>query len=136
MRNFRELKIWERSHNFCLEIYRATNRFPKEEIFGLTSQMRRSAASIPTNIAEGCGRDSNADFLRFLRISMGSASELEYQLLLCRDLNFLEKPVHEKLSHELVEIRRMLNAYMQKLKSEDHQQLLPTGEREKLTANR
>ncbi len=76
MRNFRELKIWEKSHALVLEIYRVTAKFPKEELFGLVSQMRRSSASIPTNIAEGCGRDTNGDMLRFLGFAMGSASKL------------------------------------------------------------
>ena len=91
--------------------------FPKEEIYGLTSQMRRCSASIPANIAEGCGRGSDADFARFLQMAMGSASELEYHLLLAHDLGFLENSLYEKLNNELVEIKRMLNSFIQKLKT-------------------
>ena len=85
MRDFRELKVWEKSHQLALEVYSATTKFPKEELYGLTSQVRRSAVSIPANISEGCGRDSPAELLRFCRIAMGSASELEYELLLAHD---------------------------------------------------
>ena len=91
--------------------------FPKEEIYGLTSQMRRCSTSIPANIAEGCGRGSDADFARFLQMAMGSASELEYHLLLAHDLGFLENSLYEKLNDELVEIKRMLNSFIQKLKT-------------------
>ena len=86
MQDYRKLAVWQSSHELTLAVYRVTIRFPKDELFGLTSQMRRSSSSIPTNIAEGCGRATNADFTRFLHISLGSANELEYQLLLCRDL--------------------------------------------------
>jgi four helix bundle protein len=86
MQNFKELKVWQKAHRLTLDVYKVTTRFPKDEMFGLTSQMRRSSASIPTNIAEGCGRDSRAELARFLSIAMGSASELEYQLILAKDL--------------------------------------------------
>lgn len=82
MKNFKELLIWQRSHQLVLEIYIITKSFPKDELFGLTSQMRRSSASIPTNIAEGCGRNSDAEMNRFLIIAQGSAAELEYQIIL------------------------------------------------------
>ncbi|MBU1822329.1 MAG: four helix bundle protein, partial [Bacteroidetes bacterium] len=89
--------------------------FPKEELYGLISQMRRSASSIPTNIAEGCGRNSNPDFSRFLVIAMGSTSELEYQLILSKDLEYISQASFEKLYSELIEIRKMLNTFIQKL---------------------
>lgn len=89
MRDFRKNKVWEQSHKLTLEIYLVTKNFPSEEKFGLISQMRRARASIPTNIAEGCGKSSKKDFARYLGIAFGSASELEYQILLSRDLNFL-----------------------------------------------
>jgi len=98
MKDFRELKVWEKAHQFTLVVYQATTAFPKEELFGLTSQMRRSAASIPTNIAEGCGRGSDDDFRRFLQIAMGSASELKYQLLLAHDLGYFDATEHNRLS--------------------------------------
>ena len=85
MRNFRELRVWEKAHELTLQTYETTQAFPKNEIFGLTNQTRRASVSIPANIAEGCGRGSDADLARFLQISMGSASELEYQLLLASE---------------------------------------------------
>ena len=117
MKNFRDLQIWIRSHGFTLEIYRLTDGFPKTEIYGLVSQMRRSASSIPTNIAEGCGRNTEKDFARFLDNAMGSASELEYQLILARDLKYMQSDDFEKTASELTEIKRMLNAFIQKLRT-------------------
>jgi four helix bundle protein len=87
MKDFRQLKVWEKAHQLALEVYNATKGFPKEELYGLTSQIRRSSMSIPTNIAEGCGRNTDADFARFLQMAMGSASETEYQLILARDFH-------------------------------------------------
>jgi four helix bundle protein len=95
MKDFRQLKVWEKSHQLALAIYKATKEFPKEELYGLTSQIRRSSMSVPTNIAEGCGRNTDADFARFLQIAMGSASETGYQLILAHDLEFLPK-IHTK----------------------------------------
>ena len=85
MRNYRELEVWEKSHKLTLELYTLSRRFPKEEIYSLTSQLRRAAVSIGANLAEGCGRRTSAELARFVRIAMGSASELDYHLLLCRD---------------------------------------------------
>ena len=116
MKNFRELQIWNRSHGLTLEVYRLTQGFPKTETYGLVSQMRRSVSSIPTNIAEGCGRNTEKDFARFLDNAMGSASELEYQLILARDLKYLQNDEYEKTAVELTEIKRMLNAFIQKLR--------------------
>jgi four helix bundle protein len=96
MKDFKELKVWVKAHQLTLAVYQATTTFPKEELYGLTSQMRRSAASIPTNIAEGCGRGSDDDFRRFLQIAMGSASELEYQLLLAHDLGYFSTADSER----------------------------------------
>ncbi len=117
MQDYRNLKVWERAHRLTLEVYKATALFPKDELYGLTSQIRRSCASIPANIAEGCGRDGDAEFARFLRIAMGSASELDYHLLLARDLNFLSGTAYEQLESELIEVRRMLNSFIQKLRA-------------------
>ncbi len=117
MKNFRDLQIWNRSHGLTLEIYRLTQSFPKTEIYGLVSQMRRSSSSIPTNIAEGCGRNTERDFARFLDNAMGSASELEYQLILAYDLQYITQDTYEKTSAELTEIKRMLNAFIQKLRN-------------------
>ncbi|PSB33656.1 four helix bundle protein [Stenomitos frigidus] len=118
MKNFRELKVWQKSHQTTLDVYRSTKLFPKEELYGLTSQTRRASASIPANIAEGCGRGTDADFARFLQMAMGSASELEYHLLLACDLGFLETSKHQKLASEVSEVKRMLTALIQKLKAD------------------
>lgn len=107
--------VWQKSHQLTLDVYKAIQCFPKEELFGLISQMKRSSASIPTNIAEGCGRNSDKDFCRFLYISFGSANELEYQILLSLDLNFLNKETSKKLIFQIEEIKKMLNALITKL---------------------
>ncbi len=116
MKDFRKLKIWERAHRLVIEICKITKNFPKDEIYGMTSQIRRSSSSIPTNIAEGCGRDSDSELKRFLVVAMGSASEFEYQLILARDLQYLSDSRYQSLQSELVEIRKMLNSFIQKLK--------------------
>jgi four helix bundle protein len=100
-----------------LEVYRATKTFPKEELFGLTSQARRAVASIPANIAEGCGRDGDAELKRFLNIALGSACELDYHLLLATDLGYLASDDAKLLSAEVLALRRMLGAFVQKLKA-------------------
>lgn len=115
MKKFQDLVIWERSHQLTLHIYNLTRTFPKEELYGLTSQIRRSSSSIPTNIAEGCGRNSELDFNRFLAIAMGSASELEYQLILSRDLKYCSEEDFEVLASELKEIKKMINSFSQKV---------------------
>ena len=116
MKDFHKLKVWEKAHNLTLKVYHITQDFPKTEIYGLTSQMRRSSASVPTNIAEGCGRSSKAETIYFLNVSTGSTSELEYQLLLAHDLHYLDDKSYFVLSEELVEVRRMLYSFIQKLK--------------------
>ena len=120
MQDFRKLKVWERAHAFVLEVYRASELFPPNEKFGLTSQIRRAAASIPTNMAEGCGRNSNPDMARFLHIAMGSASEVEYLLILAKDLNTLPADRFAAMESEFFEIKRMLNALIQKVKETNH----------------
>jgi len=117
MQDYRKLKVWERSHQLTLAIYRVTSQFPKDELYGLTSQIRRACASIPANIAEGCGRSGNAELTRFLHIAMGSASEVDYHLLLARDLNFVNSGTYAQLANELSEVRRMLNIFIQKTKN-------------------
>jgi four helix bundle protein len=118
MKNFRELKVWQKAHALTQKIYTATTRFPKEEQYALTSQMRRAAVSIPSNIAEGCGRGSDADFGRFLQIAMGSACELEYHLLLAADMKMLEKEKHVNLDVDVSEIKKMLSSLLRKLKAD------------------
>jgi four helix bundle protein len=118
LRDFRELKVWSKAHQLTLSVYRVTKIFPKEELYGLTSQMRRSCASIPANIAEGCGRRGEAELARFFQIAMGSASELEYHLLLAHDLNLLPANDYESLETNVTEIKRMLTSFIQKLRAE------------------
>lgn len=98
MKTFRDLQVWHKAHRLVLDAYRATNSFPKQEMFGLTSQTRRAAVSIAANIAEGCGKRGNGKFQRFLNIATGSASELEYHILLARDLGFLALSEHDRLN--------------------------------------
>ena len=97
-RDFRKVMAWERAHTFTLQVYRATSSFPGDERFGLVSQMRRACASIPTNVAEGCGRSTNNELARFIDIATGSASQVEYQLLLAEDLGYLPEDQHKNLS--------------------------------------
>jgi len=111
MRDYKKLKVWERAHTFTIAIYRLSSEFPSEEKFGLISQIRRSSASIATNIAEGCGRYTNNEFARFIDIASGSASEAEYQLLLAHDLGFIPNTKqYEAASGEISEIKKMLRA--------------------------
>lgn len=117
MKDFHDLQVWHKAHAFVLKLYPETKAFPREELYGLTSQIRRAAISIPTNIAEGCGRDGDAELCRFCLIAMGSASEVEYQLLLARELGFLSAESFEPLNRQLAEIKRMLNSFIQKLKA-------------------
>jgi four helix bundle protein len=115
---FRTLKVWTKSHQLTLACYGATRSFPKSEMYGLTSQTRRAAASICANIAEGCGRRSKADFGRFLQVALGSASELEYHLLLALDLGLMDESTHRSLDAAVVEVKRMLTGFIRKLTSD------------------
>jgi four helix bundle protein len=115
MRNYKDLRVWEKAHNLTLAIYRGTHDFPKEERFGLTSQIRRSSASIAANLAEGCGRRSDPEMKRFLQIARGSASELEYHLLLAKDLELLTVEEFTELEANVFEIQRMLASLVERL---------------------
>ena len=115
MRDFRKLKIWEKAHYFTLQVYKITKNFPSNERFGLTVQLRRASASVPTNIAEGCGRDSERELARFMSIAAGSASEVEYQLLLACDLNYIQDETYGELNQQVNEVKRMLNSFIKKL---------------------
>jgi len=115
MRDFRDLKVWEKAHELTLAVYRATKGFPKEEMYGLTSQIRRSCASIPANVAEGCGRSGSGDMGRFFQIALGSASESEYHLLLAPDLGLLNDLDYTRLWKDVVEVKRMLSSFIRKL---------------------
>jgi four helix bundle protein len=117
MKDFHELKIWQRSHRLTLDVYRATQPFPKDEIYGLTSQMRRASASIPANIAEGCGRQGDLELARFFQMAMGSPCELEYHLLLAFDLKLLKESEYQLISKEVTEIQKMLASFIRKLRA-------------------
>lgn len=117
VRDFRELKVWEKAHQLTLAVYRATQGFHKEELYGLTSQIRRAAASIPANIAEGCGKGSENELARYMQIAMGSASELEYHILLAQDLEYIEPSVYQQLTANVIEVKKMLGPFIKKLKS-------------------
>jgi len=116
MRDYRKLKVWEKAHPLVLAVYFATKRFPVEEMYGVTSQLRRAVISISANIVEGCGRRTSADFARFLSISIASTNEVEYFLLLSKDLNYLNEGEDTALQNQLVEIRKMLMSLITKVR--------------------
>jgi four helix bundle protein len=118
VRNYRDLDVWDKAHKPTLELYRKSRSFPKEKFYGLTSQLRRSAMSVGANLAEGCGRQTTPELARFVRISMGSASELDYHLLVCHDLGFLQPDDYRKMFQELTRIRKMLASFLATLESE------------------
>lgn len=117
MRDFRQIKVWEKAHRLTLEIYKTTSCFPREELYGLTTQLRRASASIPANIAEGFGRGGNVELARFLQIGMGSAYEVEYHALLAKDLGFIRTEAYDQLETQIVEVKRMLAALLVKVRS-------------------
>jgi four helix bundle protein len=121
VKNYKELVVWRKAHQMPLDVYSVTREFPREELYGLTSQLRRAAASVGADIAEGSGRPSNNEICRFLQISRGSASEVEYHLLLARDLKFLREEDFRKLSREADEVQRMLTALIQSFHTEEMQ---------------
>lgn len=112
MKDFRSLMVWEKGHRLTLFIYKQTRSFPKEELYGLTSQIRRASSSVPINIAEGCGRGSDADFARFLQMAFGSASETEYLLVLCLELGYLTKEQYVEANLLVEEVKKMLAKLM------------------------
>jgi len=123
MRDFKDLKVWRLSHELTLDVYRITKDFPRDEMFGITSQIRRSSLSIPANIAEGSGRKSDRELLRFLQIARGSASELEYHLILARDLGYMKNGEFGLLAARLVAIQRMLTSFAQAVRAK----IVPKG---------
>lgn len=116
MKDFRELNVWHKAHELTLAVYRITAAFPREELYGLTSQIRRSSSSISANVAEGCGRDGDAELARFCSIAMGSASELEYHLLLARDLKLIKPADYKAIAQQSIQVKRMLGAFLRTLK--------------------
>jgi four helix bundle protein len=120
VRSFRKLKVWEKSHRLTLSIYDATGAFSRDELDGLTAQLRRCSASILANIAEGCGKSGDAELGRYMLISMGSASELEYHLLLASDLGYLDSRQYRDLSRRTEEVKRMLSTFITKLRDSNN----------------
>jgi four helix bundle protein len=117
MRNYHDINVWKKAHELTLVIYKVTEGFPKNEQFSLTSQIRRACYSIPMNTAEGCGKSSDAEFARFLDMSAGSASELDYQLLLAKDLGYIEEATYQSLAESLNHIRRMLTSLIKSVRT-------------------
>jgi four helix bundle protein len=117
MRNFKNYEVWELSHQFTLEIYKLTSNFPKEEIYGISSQIRRSSASIPSNISEGCGRNSDKEFIYYLNIALGSASETEYFLILSKDLNLISDEKFSYLEKQINIIKSKIYKLKEKVNS-------------------
>ena len=115
MKDFKELRVWSKAHELTMLVYKLTRAFPRDEVYGLTSQVRRSAASIGANIAEGCGRRSDGEMTRFLQIARGSASETEYHLLLAKDLGLLPEAEFRDIEQKVVEVQRMLTSLVQKV---------------------
>jgi four helix bundle protein len=115
VKDFRDLQVWHKAHQLTLAVYRLTATFPREERYGLTTQLRRSSSSIAANLAEGCGRNGDAELARFCSIAMGSASALEYHLLLAKDLKLLAAADHTALTDQTTEVKRMLTGLLQKL---------------------
>jgi four helix bundle protein len=115
LKNYKELKVWQKSYRLCMEIYKVTGKFPNEEKYGLTSQIRRSAVSIPSNIAEGYGRKTTADYIRMLYIAYGSLCELETQIMIADDLNYAMHADKEQLRKLISEVERMLKALIRSL---------------------
>jgi four helix bundle protein len=115
MQDFRRLEVWAKAHDLALFVYKVTEGFPRHELFGLTGQIRRAAVSVPANIAEGCGRTGDRELVRYLRIAMGSASELEYYGLLAHDLGLLTARAYRDIDSRDVEVKRMLASLITKL---------------------
>ncbi len=116
MQNYKDLKVWEKSHAFTLQVYAISKSFPKEEIYSLTNQLRRASSSIPANIAEGCGKNSQLELAHFLNISLGSGNEAEYFLLLSKDLNYISAEQHVELVEKINEVKAMLISLINKVR--------------------
>jgi four helix bundle protein len=108
MRDFKKYEVWQTGHQLCLEVYSISKSFPKEELYGLTSQLRRAALSIPTNISEGCGRTSEKEFAHFLNISLGSAHEIENLFIIAKDLTYLNEDDYKKLNEKINLIKKKI----------------------------
>jgi four helix bundle protein len=116
MQSFKELNVWQASTSLCILVYKTTKSFPKDELYGITSQIRRCSVSIPSNIAEGFNRQSTKEFIQFLQIAFGSSAELETQLIIAKELNYLDEPTFNHLVQELTSIRKMLSGLIKSLR--------------------
>ena len=117
MKDFKKLLVWQKAHALTLRLYKVTETFPRDELYGLTTQIRRAASSIPANLAEGCGRDTQPELARFVHIASGSAVELEYHVLLARDLGFVDSLIYNELDTNINEIKKMLVGFAKTVKS-------------------
>lgn len=120
MQNYKDLKVWVKTHAFTLQVYEVTKLFPKEELYSLTNQLRRASSSIPANIAEGCGKNSQLELAHYLNISLGSANESEYFLLLSKDLKYLQTQKYIELADNINEIKAMLISLINKVRNADN----------------
>ncbi|MEM8829150.1 MAG: four helix bundle protein [Cyanobacteria bacterium P01_G01_bin.19] len=117
MQDFTKLAVWQKAHNLTINVYKLTSEMPPEEKFGLISQIRRASVSIESNLAEGCGRDGDKEFARFVDISMGSSFELRCQLLTARDLGYIQPNKYQLFESKIIEINRMLGGLLKKLRA-------------------
>lgn len=117
MQNYKDLKVWTKAHAFTLSVYEISKTFPKDELYSLTNQLRRAASSVPANIAEGCGKNTQSDFARFLNVALGSANEAEYFLLLSKDLKYLPENKFPELEDNINETKAMLISLINKVRS-------------------
>jgi four helix bundle protein len=127
MRNYRDLQVWKKAHDLTLELYRVSQRFPREEMYGITGQLRRAAVSIGANLAEGCGRRTSNELARFVRVAMGSASELDYHILLCRDIGLMSSDAFSISTAKLTEVRKMLTSFLQSVEEQIETQSRAAG---------
>jgi four helix bundle protein len=127
MRNYRDLQVWKKAHDLTLELYRVSQRFPREEMYGITGQLRRAAVSIGANLAEGCGRRTSNELARFVRVAMGSASELDYHILLCRDIGLMSSDDFSISTAKLTEVRKMLTSFLQSVEEQIETQSRAAG---------
>ena len=117
LKNFKDLQVWQKSYALVIEIYKVTTVFPKSELYGLTSQIRRAAISIPSNIAEGYSRGHRTEYIRFVSMAYGSLAELQTQLMLAKDLDYIQKEVYETIAGEYEDLERMISAMIKSLKA-------------------
>jgi four helix bundle protein len=127
MRNYRDLQVWKKAHDLTLELYRVSQRFPRKEMYGITGQLRRAAVSIGANLAEGCGRRTSNELARFVRVAMGSASELDYHILLCRDIGLMSSDAFSISTAKLTEVRKMLTSFLQSVEEQIETQSRAAG---------